>query len=294
MLLEETTLRKLERLALLSRRVLAGRLQGERRSPKRGQSIEFADFRPYTRGDDFRRIDWNAYARLERLFVKLFVEEAALTVHLLVDSSRSMDWGEPNKLVYARQVAAALGYVILHGLERVTVTAFGLPGQPQPRFAPRRGRAAAPALFAFLESLPVSPRSDLGPRLRRYAAQAARPGPLVLLSDLLDPTWQAGLHALARRGFETTVLHILAPQERAPALRGDLKLRDVESGQTLELSLNGDTLQRYRRALTGWQAEIRRFCQARGILYLPVDSDTPLEVLLFAHLAARGLLRAAR
>ncbi len=290
MLLDENTLRKLERLALLSRRALAGQLQGERRSPKRGQSIEFADFRPYTRGDDFRRIDWNAYARLERLFVKLFVEEEDLTVHLLVDTSRSMDWGAPNKLHFAKRAAAALGYVALHGLDRVTVTAFAPQGGTAPRFPARRGTAAAPALFAFLEDLPLSPRTDLAPRLRRYALQAARPGPLLLFSDLLDPTWREGLHALTARGFEVTVLHILAPQEDDPDLSGDLTLRDVESGARLELSADNATLRRYRRTLEAWQEEIARFCAARRAVYLRVTSDTPLEGLLFAHLAARGVV----
>ncbi len=291
MLLPPETLARLERLTLLSRRALAGQLQGERRSPKRGQSIEFADFRPYTPGDDFRRIDWNAYARLERLFIKLFVEEEDLTVHLLVDTSRSMDWGEPNKLHFAKQAAAALGYVALHGLDRVTVTAFAPDGAPAPRFPARRGKAAAPALFAFLESLPLSPRTDLGPRLARYAFRAVQRGPALLLSDLLDPTWRDGLHALAARGFEVTLLHVLSPQERDPDLHGDLKLRDAESGETLELSADGSTLRRYRQTLAAWEREVAAFCRSRGILHLPVSSDTPLETLLFAHLAARGLVR---
>jgi uncharacterized protein (DUF58 family) len=111
MLFDEAFLRKLERIAILSKRAAAGQLQGERRSSKRGQSVEFADFRPYSSGDDFRRIDWNAYARLERFFIKLFIEEEDLTVHLLVDTSKSMDWGNPNKLEYAIRSAGALGYI---------------------------------------------------------------------------------------------------------------------------------------------------------------------------------------
>ena len=291
-LLPPETLARLERLTLMSRRALAGQIQGERRSPKRGQSIEFADFRAYTRGDDFRRIDWNAYARLERLFLKLFVEEEDLTVHLLVDTSRSMDWGEPNKLRYARQAAAALGYIALHGLDRVTVTAFA-PQQdaPAPALPALRGKANAPTLFAFLQHLPVSERTDLGPRLQRYALQAIHPGPLLLFSDLLDPTWQQGIHALSARGFEVTVLHLLAPQEYEPALRGDLNLRDIESGQHLELSLDAVTIRRYRQTLETWQREIAAFCQTRRALYLPVRSDLPLESLLFAHLTIHGLVK---
>ena len=126
-LFDEAFLRRLEQLAILSRQALSGQMQGERRSAKRGQSVEFADFRPYALGDDFRRIDWNAYARLERFFIKLFVSEEDVTVHLLVDVSRSMDWGTPHKLDYALRAAGALGYVALVGLDRVTVTALGHP-----------------------------------------------------------------------------------------------------------------------------------------------------------------------
>ncbi|RPJ43072.1 MAG: DUF58 domain-containing protein, partial [Chloroflexi bacterium] len=124
-LFDESFLRRLERLALVARHASAGQTQGERRSPKRGQSVEFSDFRPYVAGDDFRRIDWNAYARLERFFIKLFVEEEDLAVHLLVDNSRSMRWGEPDKLGYAVRVAGAIGYIALAGLDRVTATAIG-------------------------------------------------------------------------------------------------------------------------------------------------------------------------
>src|SRR5574338_410224 len=124
-LFDEAFLRRLERLALVARRASIGQTQGERRSQKRGQSVEFADFRPYVMGDDFRRIDWNAYARLERFFIKLFVEEEDLSVHLLVDTSRSMNWGQPNKLWYATRIAGALSYIALAGLDRVTITGLG-------------------------------------------------------------------------------------------------------------------------------------------------------------------------
>jgi len=271
---------------------MAGQLQGERRSPKRGQSVEFADFRLYARGDDFRRIDWNAYARLERLFIKLFVEEEDLTVHLLVDTSRSMDWGQPNKLWYAVRAAGALGYVALVGLDRVTVTAFGEDANDSAGyFPPRRGKAQAQALFSFLQTLTARGRTDLAGRLRSYAALAAQPGPLLLFSDLLDESWAEGLRALARRGFEVTVMHILAPDEVDPQLTGDLKLRDVETGADIEITADYELLSRYRAGLAAWQAELRRFCGARGMHYVPVETTIPFEELLFAWLRQRGVLK---
>ncbi len=322
-LFDEAFLRRLERLAILSRRVIAGQLQGERRSPKRGQSVEFADYRPYAPGDDFRRIDWNAYARLERFFIKLFVEEEDLTVHLLVDTSRSMDWGQPNKLWYSVRAAGALGYVALAGLDRVTVTAIGdTVGQT---FLPHRGRHQAVALFDFLTGLSANGATDLRQVLTRYAAYARQPGPLLLLSDLLDvasdppsrspkgtyepafqpsslpasPGWAEGLRALASRGFDVTTLHILAPDEVNPETSdwlsggpsGDFKLRDVETGAEVEITADYDLLERYRNGLAAWREELRRFCGARGMHYVPVETSLPFDELLFAWLRQRGVLR---
>jgi uncharacterized protein (DUF58 family) len=320
-LFDEAFLRRLERLAILSRRAMAGQLQGERRSPKRGQSVEFADFRPYAPGDDFRRIDWNAYARLERFFIKLFVEEEDLTVHLLVDASRSMDWGEPNKLWYAARAAGALGYVSLVNLDRVTVTVLDNgPHGDGSYFPPRRGKRQAMSLFAFLQALSPSnsdptlrpagrragarvegghPRTPLSALLRAYAVAAKSPGPLVLFSDLMDDDWADGLNALAARGFEVTVLHLLAPEEVDPevsawltaAPSGDFRLTDVETGAEVEVTADFEMVQRYREGLASWQAELRRFCSARGMHYVFLETSLPFEELLFALLPRRGVLQ---
>jgi uncharacterized protein (DUF58 family) len=275
-------------------------MQGERRSAQRGQSVEFSDFRPYVPGDDFRRIDWNAYARLERLFLKLFVEEQDLTLHILIDASGSMDWGEPNKLAFAARLAGALGYVALASLDRVTVTALGMSG-PQARRhqPPLRGKRSALSLFAFLQSLAgddAAPFRSTAPgtpaaALSAYAAATPQPGALLLLSDLMDDGWQPALNRLAGRGFEVSLLHILSPDELHPELEGDFRLIDSETGAGVELSANFDTLERYRDALTAWQASWRSFCAARSMHYLPIETTQPLEELLFARLPRQGVLR---
>jgi len=293
---DESFLRKLERLAILSRQVKRGQQQGERRSPKRGQSVEFADFRPYTVGDDFRRIDWNAYARLEKLFIKLFIEEEDLLVHMLLDTSSSMNWGEPNKFWYTLRAAAALGFVVLAGLERLTVTALGrassqAASDPGLYFPPHRGKQQAMALFSFLQALTTNGRTDLAPRLRAYAAHITQPGPLLLFSDLLDPGWADGLQALAARGFEVTILHILAPDEANPDLDGDLKLRDCETSTELEITADDDLLYRYRQGLQAWQEELHRFCGARSMHYVPLETSLPFEELLFNLLQQQGVLK---
>ncbi len=310
---DEAFLRKLERLALLTRRAAAGQLQGERRSSKRGQSVEFSDFRPYVTGDDFRRIDWNAYARLERFFIKLFVEEQELTVHLLIDASKSMDWGEPNKLDFALHAAGALGFIVLCGLDRVTATALGDPQRVSGAtnganrlLSPIRGKRQASSLFSFLQSvsppLPAPTRFSSGRgsarQLLAYAASATQTGPLLLFSDLMDDGWMDGVNSLAARGFEVTVLHILSPDELNPDISGDFLLIDSErhperseGSQEIEITADFETLDRYQQTLMAWRDTWRHFCNQRGAHYVPIDTSVPLEELLFAWLRNQGVLR---
>jgi len=289
-LLESSFLRKLDRLGIVMKRAMAGDLQGERRSPRRGSSVEFADFRPYTAGDDIRQIDWNLYARAERFYLKLFVAEEELNVHLLVDTSASMDWGAPNKLRYAKQLAAAFGYIALTNLDRVSVTAFGA-GAGGARLPGVRGKRGALPLFGFLQGLGGGTGGDLTKACRSYVQGARTPGPLLLCSDLLDAGWKEALGALSARPFEVTVMHILAPQELDPQLDGDFKLVDVESGQPVEISADLELLRRYKEQLTAWQAEIESYCSARGMNYLPVDTSTPVEEFVISRMRSRGILR---
>jgi len=300
---DEAFLRRLERLALIARHASSGQTQGERRSPKRGQSVEFSDFRPYVAGDDFRRIDWNAYARLERFFIKLFVEEEDLAVHLLVDASRSMKWGEPQKLWYATRIAGALGYIALTGLDRVTVTGIGSSmNNGNGYFPPHRGKRQALTLFNFLDGLtlpqngesqgaPFDPTSVLRAYASTRAAPGTKPGSLILLSDLMHDGWAEGMRALASRGFEITVVHILAQDEVDPKLEGDLKLIDSEDSAAVEITADYDLLARYKRSLDDWRKDLNKFCSARSMLYVPLTTAMPLEDLLFSLLERQGVLR---
>jgi len=317
-LFDSAFLRKLDRLALMTRRTMAGDMQGDRRSPRRGSSVEFADFRPYTHGDDIRQIDWNLYARLERFFLKLFVAEEELTVHLLVDTSASMDWGDPNKLEYARRLAGAFGYIALSGLDRVLVTALGAgrastqAGQQDASdegAAPSagagagsttygfqtmpavRGRRGAVPLFHFLQTLTPGGASDLYATCHRYVQMNRNAGPLLLCSDLFDPRWKEALKTLTSRPFEVVLLHTLAPQERDPQIDGDFRLVDSEGGPAVEITADLDLLRRYRQNLERWQSEIEAFCSGRGISYLPVDTAVPLEEFIFSRARQRGVFR---
>lgn len=287
-LLEPSFIRMLDRLSLVTRRMMAGDMQGERRSPRRGSSVEFADYRAYTPGDDFRQIDWKLYGRMERVFLKLFVAEEELTIHLLLDTSASMDWGEPNKLHYARQIAAAFGYVALSGLDRVSVTAFGGSGAT---LRSVRGKRGALPLLDFLGRVPAGGSASLANVCRRYAQQATKAGPLLLCSDLMDATWQDALKALTTRSFEVIVLHTLAPQELRPELDGDFRLLDAEGGDPVEISADPQLLRRYEENLKSWQAEIERYCQGRSMTYIPVDSSMPVDDFVLSTMRQYGVLR---
>lgn len=320
-------MRKLERLSLISRKLKAGRLKGERRSPRRGQSVEFADYRTYTHGDDLRRVDWNAYARMERLFIKLYQEEEDLTVHILLDASKSMDWGDPNavtltvplapvdkgtpsnasgpvvqqaegvdtsgqnKLVYSKRVAAALGYISLSNLDRLSVTAFSKTGMQ--RFSAVRGKGHAVSLLRFVAGVRAEGETDLDAALRQYAAQAKYPGLLFVLSDcLVEGGGIEGLKALQAAGHEVHLLHILAPAEVNPevALLGDLRLRDIETGATQEVSIESGILDLYREKFHEWQGRIEGFCRRRGINYLQVTTDMPFEDMVLQYMRQRGVV----
>lgn len=299
-LFDEAFLRRLEGLTLLYRQAARSPMQGERRSSQRGQSVEFSDFRPYTLGDDFRRIDWNAYARLERLFLKLFVEEVDVPVYLVIDASRSMDWGEPNKLEFSIRLAAALGFIALAGLDRVSASVVGSAAPLiRKRLPPLRGKRSALTLFNFLQSANNgaaalnSPDSHVSAptEFSALAANVIQAGPLLLFSDLMDDGWQAGLSRLAGKGFEITLIHVLSPDEANPEFEGDYKLVDSETQAQVEISADFETLHRYRQLLSNWQENWRRFCAARRMHYIPVISSQSLEELLFSALPQQGALR---
>ncbi len=292
-LFDEKTLRKLEQLALIAHRVRAGVMKGERRSTKRGTSIEFADYRDYTRGDDLRRLDWNVYARLEKPFIKLLEEEEDLTVHVLLDASQSMDWPldardpsaavDPHKFRYGQRLAAALGYIGLSSSDRVAV---GLlrGGRLDDRWGPLRGRGQTLRLLAWVEDQQAGGTTDLNAALSDYALRGGRPGLALVISDMLSPGgYRDGLNALQGRGHEVALIHLLAPDEVMPALAGDLRLLDSETGAGQDVTVDGAMRDLYSRRLRAWRDEMASYCLNRDVHYIAVETGTPWEnVILFA------------
>jgi uncharacterized protein (DUF58 family) len=279
-------LAQLERLSLLSRRAFRGSVRGERRSPRRGHSVEFADYRAYGHGDDLRYVDWNIYGRLERLHVKLFVDEEDLCLHLLVDASASMRFGAPSKLEYALRTAAALGFVGLVNHERVGVGI--LRERASEGWPPSRGRNQVVGLLNFLTAVVPTGPTRLNEALADYAARAREPGLAVLISDLLDPHgFEAGIRTLLERRYDVHLVHLLAPDEVNPELGGDMRLEDAETGEVRDITVDADTIRGYRERLSQFLQRVEGFCRSHEIGYHRVVTDTPVEEFVVAQLRGR-------
>jgi uncharacterized protein (DUF58 family) len=286
-LLEPALLRRLEALALQVRRAVSGQMGGERRSRRRGQSIEFADYRNYTPGDDFRLIDWNAYARLDRFMLRLFVAEEELPLSLFVDLSGSMDWGKPNKADTARQLAGAIAYVALAALDRVRLTVFA-EGETSGG-APSRGRRAAAMLFSRLQSFPAGGVTNYEKLVWPIGRQ--RPGMTVLITDGLgESPLDPALRALQRAHQEGAVLQLLAPQEITPDWTGDARLRDAETGVEREFTATPLTQGGYAKALAQRTDEIERAAHRRGLRFARLSTSEPIDEMVQVTLRRIGLL----
>jgi uncharacterized protein (DUF58 family) len=289
-LLSPEFLRRLEALELVSKKILAGRMKGDRLSKRKGRGSEFADFRPYTVGDDLRFLDWSLFGRLDKLFLRLFLEEEDLHVYLLVDNTRSMDYGTPTKLRYAKQVAAALAFVGLVNLDRVTIDTIG--GATPARSPLFRGRPSLWRMMKFLDGIEPVDSGDWGRSLKTFTMRATGQGVAVVLSDFMDKGgFEDGLRYLAARNLDVYTIQILADEEVNPPFTGDLKLTDVEDGDEAEVTISAPLLDRYRQTLSAFRSSLSSFCTKRGMAYLFTTNTVPFEKLVLGYLRSRGLVR---
>lgn len=288
-LFDDEFLRKLGQIDLLARKLFRGQLRGEHTTPRRGRGLEFADFRRYGAGDDFRHIDWNIFSRLDRLFVKLYASEEDITLHVLVDASASMDFGQPMKFDHARRIAAALACIGLNNLDRVSLTAFaeGL-GASLPGLRTRRHVAS---LLAFLRDLPCAGATRYAASLRDFAARARSPAVVVVISDLLaGEDLDDGIDALRARGHDVALVQLLAEEEIAPPLDGPLRLVDAEDGAALRVSVDAPLRALYQRRLARRLERIEHDCRRRGVEYVRASTAIAFEDVVLKYLRQGSLL----
>lgn len=304
---------RLDRMDVLSRRVFAGKLQGERRSKRRGQSVEFEDYRNYVAGDDLRHVDWNVFARLDRFFIKVFQHEEDLSCHVVLDASASMEAGTPTKLTAAQRIAMAVAYVALVNNNRVSMSIFD--GASLRWVGAMRGRTNLQRLGRFLienawpsgtaeGGAPALGVSGFTGAMRAIAQSRSGKGVMIVLSDfLIAEGYEEGLRLLAGGGgFDTYCIQVLSPGEIDPAqegvrgdgvpiLVGDLQLMDVETGRVADITLTSDLLKRYRVVVAEYVERLRSYCAARDMVHMLVRSDADIEHLVLEHLRKRGVLR---
>lgn len=280
-------LRRMERLAVVARRAFRGTGQGERRARMHGASTEFRDHRSYAPGDDLRHLDWNLYARLDRLHLKRFHDEQEVRLHLAIDTSASMDHGQPRKFDTAAHLTAALGWMALTGRDLVVLHPLGESDAPPP---PLAGRSSARRLLDWLSRLEPRGAVDVAEGLRDVGRRARRPGIVVAISDFLSEGAARGVEALAAAGHQVHAVQVLSPQERAPDLAGDLTLVDCETGREVSVTMSGRLARIYREGLADLEAELVAAARRCGATVTATTSDESLEELLFTRLRRQGVL----
>lgn len=289
-LFDEEFQRRLEVLAIVSRKLVTGRTRAERRSRKTGSGIEFADHRQYEPGDDFRYLDWNLYARTGRLLLRLYEEEEDLSVYILLDVSRSMSFGAPqSKLDYAKKLAAALGYIALANLDRVSFVTFS--DEVGERLPPTRGKNNIFKAFRFLRPLEAEGRTATATALKTFVAQNKRRGVAILISDLYDPDgFEGGINTLRYHRFEPYVIQVYAPEEVHPPLHGDVRLVDNETGEIREVTITPRVLERYAKAHRAYRKRVEDFCTQKHVPYHAVCTDVPFNQAILDILRRGGLV----
>ena len=283
-------LAQLERLELVTRKIFRGRMKGERRSKRKGQSVEFADFRNYVPGDDLRLLDWNLYARLDKLIIKLFMEEEDLHFYTLIDASMSMDFGTPTKLEYAKQLAAALSFIGLVRGDRVRIETIGQPASY--RGPVLRGRSNVWRMIKQLDETAPGENTSLASGVKNFCIRNPGKGIVLLISDLMDKEgYETALRYFVSNEMDCYVIHLLSQEELQPDVKGDLKLVDCEDADEAEVTISAPLLARYQQTLAAFTRGAQDFCTRRGIHYMLANNQLPVSDLVGQHLRRRGLVR---
>jgi len=287
---DENFLKKLEYLHIVSRKLFAGQMRAERPTKKVGAGVEFADHRDYAPGDDFRYLDWNVYGRLDRLLVRLFQEDEELYIYFLLDSSASMLTGESNKLDQARRVVAALAYIGLANLDRVSIMAFA-EGMGE-ELSLKRGKGQIFTILDFLRRVNGRGRTDMSETARAFVHGRRRRGLAVVASDFFDTNgYEEALKMLQHNGFGLYVVHLVAPEDRHGSPLGDVELVDIERGARRPVTVTESILASYVRAYDHYLDSLERFCLTRGVGYVRTPANVDFQEVVLKLFRRGGFLR---
>lgn len=280
-------LRKLDSIVLNVRMTMNTGSGGNRKSRSKGSSVEFSDFREYSLGDDFRRIDWNAFGRFDRLFVKLFMEEREAMVNIFIDASRSMYFGEPRKSLMALKLTGVLSYLALNNLDRVCLNALAASAvKHSPSF---NSRSMFQRCTGFLEGMQFEGATDLGSAIKKKEFKGS--GISIVLSDFFTPGGiEAAVKYLLYKKQEVVLVHILSPEELDPSLEGQLRLMDSETGEIKDISVTPALLKQYNKRLNGFIGGIREYCSRMGVTYIQASSAAPVEKIVFEEFTRAGIV----
>lgn len=288
-ILDPAFMRKLDQLSLISRKIFSGKMRGERLTKRRGESVEFADYRNYVSGDDLRFLDWNIYARLGQLFLKLFLQEEDLHISVMLDISKSMDWGQPNKILFAKRIAAAIAYIGLCNYDRISIYAYsdGL----QYELTGVRGRRLMFQVIEFLNGIQCDGPSNLPAACKQFAIRHPQPGIVLMLSDFYEKAgYENGLRFLIGKKYDLYAVQLLSPEEIDPPFTGDLRLQDVEDDDAAEVTISRALINRYKHNLQSYCEELKSYCSRRGVNYLFTSTDVPFDQIVLTYFRQRGLV----
>jgi uncharacterized protein (DUF58 family) len=287
---DQEFLKKLEYLRILSKLLVRGRIRGERRTKKTGSGVEFADYRNYTPGDDFRYIDWNIYARLSKVLLRLYEEEEDLFIYILLDSSASMGMGEPSKLDYGIQIAAALSYIGIANLDRVGIESFS--DSEYSGIEPARGRGHIFRIFRFLEKISSHGLTNINNAIKSFVTRNKRRGVCIFLTDLYDTeTWRDGLSLLRYSHFETFLFHLIDTREFSPPVLGDVRIVDCETDEPMDVTISHGLLDAYREMLELHLKNVEDFSLKNEIVYFCPPIQMPFDELILNVLRKGGIIK---
>ncbi len=280
---------QLEHFRIQCRKPFRGKFRGERRSLNRGTGLEFADYRLYKHGDDLRYLDWNAYARLEKLYIKLFQADEELPVSILIDTSQSMTFGDPTKLDYAKQLAEVLGYIALANSDRVTLYTFS--DRLNHTLPTLYGKSQYSRLQNVLATIDADRTTQLSTCLKQLAISQPQASAVIILSDYLSSEGHAdGINTLIGRGFALTLIHIQCAEEIEPPM-GEWRLEDAETGEIKEITINEETIVHIQKRNKEFCQNLSRFCTEKGIGYNRINTDISIETMLLENLQRLGLIQ---